>query len=150
MGVRCRQLGGARPSLADCVQRHDPYFATRTKAAALRAVFKSGYQEKSGPGAFKGSEASSGAPSSKRQRQGVKSRRSWRKFKQAAEPLSDDTASEVDESDKRPKTHASRCAWPENPRLPDDKIKEFRAECRRVCPESCFAFLVGTCRDAAA
>lgn len=42
---------------------------------------------------------------------------------------------------------ARRCAWPDKPRLPDDKFKEFRADCHKQFPEACFAFLVGTCRE---
>lgn len=60
-----------------------------------------------------------------------------------------DTASSEKEEDERKSKPVSRCAWPNKPRLPEDKFKEFRAECRRVCPETCFQFLVGTCRDPA-
>lgn len=54
--IRFRQLEGTRPCLADCIQQHDTFLATRTQAAALRApVLKPGYQE-GGGGKGRGSE----------------------------------------------------------------------------------------------
>lgn len=57
-------------------------------------------------------------------------------------------ASEEDESTNKHAKTATRCVWPDKPRLPDNKFKKICAECRKQCPEACFAFLVGTCKEA--
>lgn len=146
--VRFRQLGGARPSLLACVQRHDAFLATRTQAAALmRTVLRgegrpSGAQRSLDRDAVRGG-AGEGA---KRQRASHRRvRRGGRGERAAGEDDSEMSAADDGQEEGRQK---ARCAWPDKPRLADDKFKEFRAECRKQCGDACFAFLVGTCRDA--
>ena len=115
----------------------------------MRAVFRSGFHEGGGTGARKGAETPPRVAGSKRPPRERRTRRGGKRSKPSgAESLSDDTTSEKEDSGKKARRPSGRCAWPGKPRLPDDKFKEFRSECRKACPESCFAFLVGTCRDA--
>lgn len=84
---------------------------------------------------------------SKRQSTEVKRRRGGRNHKASEKPESGGSASER-EGEEQKTDLARRCAWPEKPRLPEEKFREFRAECRRAFPDTCFAFfLVGTCKD---
>lgn len=146
--VRFRQLEGSRPSLADCVQQHDAFLATRTQAAALRAVLGAGYSESATGRRAQGQDGGPSGAGAKKRSPGVKTRRGGRARGAAGEKDREGSESEGEEEAAATRP-ARRCAWPDKPRLPDDKLKGFRAECRKSCPETCFAFLVGTCKDAA-
>ncbi|KAL3930214.1 MAG: hypothetical protein SGPRY_001635, partial [Prymnesium sp.] len=143
--VRFRQLNGPRPSLADCVQRHDAFLATRTQAAALRAVFR--VDPRRGGSAYR--ETEKGVPFLEReggeQPQGKGKKRTRRggreKGGQPREGPDSDESEARDEGARRSPPEGRRCSSPDKPRLPDDKFKEFRKECKMQCPDACFAFL---------
>ena len=150
--VRFRQLNGARPLLADCVQRHETFLSTRTQAAALRSVLRGDHyagakrwrrDDDRSPNEAGGRGEQDRRPA----QQPKKRRRGGRGGKTAEAGETDESAwGEEEKVEGQPKL-ASRCAWPDKPRLPDNKFREFRAECRKQCAEACFAFLVGSCRE---
>ena len=146
--IRFRQLDGARPSLAECVQQHDAFIATRTQAAALRAVLRPSHQEGRSGKRDRVREGDSFSSGEGKRSLGAKQRRGGRRRGGQDERESGESDSggggHVDVGTKSTR----RCAWPDKPRLPDDKFREFRADCRKLCPDACFAFLVGTCKEA--
>ena len=144
--VRFRQLSGARPSMAECVQKHDAFLTTRIQAAALRITLKGDWQGGHNSRAREHGQNRSVRPSGQRQPGGQPARRGREERCAGEDVESDGSAREDGESGKKRKP-AGRCAWPEKPRLPPDKFKEFQAECRKRCSNTCFAFLVGTCRE---
>ena len=130
------------------MQRHDAYLSTRTQAAALKAVIRSGRGDKRGPSAYGSPEVYAGGAGAAKSLSASKTRRGGRKQRSRVKAESEGSSSGAEESERRPRRQAGRCAWPDKPRLPDEKFKEFRTECRKMRPETCFAFLVGTCREA--
>lgn len=125
------------------MQRHNAYLATRTQVAVLRAVLKAEYAEAGRGGGHRLLEAPAGTGGMRVTGQ-EKTRRGDRKATASGELDSDASGSDKEGDRKKPKS-TGRCAWPEKPRLPDDEFKEYRAECRKTCPDACFAILVGTC-----
>ena len=122
--IRFRQLGGARPSLGECVQRHDVYLSTRTQAAALKAVIRSGRSEKRGPSAYGSPEVYAGGAGAVKRLSASKTSRGGRKQRSRVEAESEGSSSGAEEAERRPKKQAGQCAWPDKPRLADEKFKE--------------------------
>lgn len=141
--ARFRQLSGTRPSLADCVQRHEAFLSIRTQAVALRTLLRVDHQGGKRGCLFEG-DASPSRPSKReassemgaRFGSSVKRTRRGGRGGRAFDGPESESSGDDDGKDGGRSKPAGRWALPDKLRLLDSRFKEFRAECRKQCADT--------------
>ncbi|KAL3926153.1 MAG: hypothetical protein SGPRY_003429 [Prymnesium sp.] len=79
---------------------------------------------------------------------GAALRRGGKRHRTSEEKESDGSDSGGGDEEVKKARPQRRCAWPDEPRLPEDEFQEFQEECRKQYPDTCFAFIVSDCKEA--